>query len=108
MNELYEDLVLTAEETELIKKQRKRAEQEEMRQAVAAEKKTISFSKQMMKVVLGIALVVIVYSMIVMFATKDLSALPTLISATCTFSGVAVGFYSAKAAAENIHKYSNN
>lgn len=99
------EIIPTAEELETLRRLRIKAAQEEQLKAAQEERKVVSFSKQIMKVVLGIALVVICFAMMIMFITRDLSALPTLITATCTFSSVAVGFYSAKAAAENIHKY---
>ena len=97
-----------AEAIELAEKEEQLAAEQEQIQAVEHEKKMISFSKQVMKAVMGIALIVIFYSMLIMWEQHDLSALPTLITSTLTFSSVAVGFYSAKAAAENVTKFNQH
>lgn len=70
-------------------------------------KKSIEFSKLIYIQVQSLVAIVSVYSMIIMWVTRDLTPLPYLITAVFTDSATTIGFYCAKAKVENKIKLAN-
>jgi abortive infection bacteriophage resistance protein len=71
-----------------------------------AKKKTIEFSKKIFYMTSIITVIVILYSMALMWKTNDTSALAYLIPSVLGEMGVATGFYYSKAKIENKIKLS--
>lgn len=92
---------LTLEEKRIITKCRK----EKLKKR---EQKSIEFSKKIMFFVMSTAFVVILFSMYIINRTQNTTYLDTLITETLSFAKIGVGFYSTKAAAENVFKIKNN
>lgn len=62
------------------------------------------YSKRVVAVVLTFSIVVTLFSMVAMLYIRDLSALPTLITAVFAETGVVISFYLDKSKKENIAK----
>lgn len=92
---------LTPSEKRMITRQRKQAE-------LKREKKTIEFSKKIMFFVMSTSFIVILFSFYIMNKTRNTMYLDTLITETLNFAKIGVGFYSAKAATENVFKIKNS
>lgn len=71
---------------------------------VKQEKKLIEFSKKIMFFIMMSAFAVILFTMYIIFKTKNLTPLNTLIVEVFNFSKVAVMFYYSKACVENFQK----
>lgn len=92
---------LTSEEKRLITRRRK----EKLKKS---DKKSIEFSKKIMFFVMSTAFVVILFSIYIINKTGNTMYLDTLIVETLNFAKIGVGFYSTKAAAENVFKIKNS
>lgn len=92
---------LTSEEKRIITKHRK----EKLKKNG---QKSIEFSKKIMFFVMSTAFVVILFSMYIINRTQNTMYLDTLITETLSFAKIGVGFYSTKAAAENVFKIKNS
>lgn len=65
------------------------------------EKKKVEFSKKIFYMVTAFTIVVIIYSMVLMWKTNDSSALAYLIPSVFAEMATATGFYYSKAKTEN-------
>ncbi len=92
---------LTLEEKRIITKRRK----EKLKKSG---QKSIEFSKKIMFFVMSTAFVVILFSIYIINKTQNTMYLDTLITETLNFAKIGVGFYSTKAAAENVFKIKNS
>lgn len=70
------------------------------------EKKKLEFSKKIFNIIITIFIIVIAYSMALMWKTDDTSALSYLIPSVGALAGTATGFYFWKSKYENIIKLS--
>lgn len=68
---------------------------------MANKKQTIEFSKKIFYIITTLTIVIVLYSMAIMWYTKDSSALSYLIPAIFGELGVSTGFYYWKARTEN-------
>lgn len=98
---------ITAKELKQLEIQRQLQEKEALKKEITKEKKQIEFSKKIMFFVMATAFAVILFSMYIIRITENTTYLDTLITETFSFSKIAVGFYSAKAATENYQKIKN-
>ncbi len=92
---------LTTAEKRQITRQRKAAMQKK-------EKNSIEFSKKIMFFVMLTAFVVILFSIYIINKTQNTTHLDTLVVETLNFAKIGLGFYSTKAAAENVFKIKNS
>ena len=93
-------MYLTLEENQLLEKHRK--------EKLKKERNSLEFSKKIMFFVMSTAFVVILFSIYIINKTQNTTHLDTLITETLNFAKIGVGFYSTKAAAENVFKIKNS
>lgn len=92
---------LTWEERMMIQKHRRKEE-------TRNEKRVVEFSKKIMFFVMSTAFLVIAFAIYIINKTSNTTYLDVLISETLAFAKIGVGFYSAKAATENVFKIRKN
>lgn len=91
---------LTLEKKKLLAKHQK--------EKLKKERNSLEFSKKIMFFVMSTAFVVILFSIYIINKTQNTMYLDTLITETLNFAKIGVGFYSTKAAAENVFKIKNS
>lgn len=67
-------------------------------------KKKIEYSKRVVAIVLSFCIIVTIFSMVLMWVTKDTSPLAYLIPSVFAETGIIISFYLDKSKKENINK----